>query len=173
MQPSLTRAGRRPLARTIVLLSSLGALAACGDETTAPVTNAPSRAAANTAAPSADPYTTSVDLSVGGLVPIYPYAGALVSVELTCSTNQLVNLTVDLEHEERQGGTKVFVQGSAPLVDVVCNEASGPYTVAVFPYFGTQFPPGRGTVRARVTSTQPGVEPASVTRRVRLVVPKE
>ena len=163
------RAGRRSLARTIVILLGLGALGACADETTAPAPNAPLRAAANTAASSQEPYTTSANLAVGGVVTLDPYAGALVSVSLTCSTSQLVDLTVDLEHEQREGGTKVLTQGSAFHPGVECGPSSGPYTVALFPYFGLQFPAGRGTVRARVTNTQPGVEPADVSRRVRLI----
>jgi hypothetical protein len=174
MHAFASRVGRRSVARTIFTLATAAALGACADETTAPAPHAPSRSAASitgsTAAPSPE-YTTSVDLGVGGVVTLSPYAGALVRVALTCSTNQLVDLVVDLEQElKEEGGLKSLVKGSSGVIPgVECGPATGPYTVAIFPSVRASFLTGRGTARARVTSTQPGVEPADVTRRVRMI----
>ena len=165
MQTFEPRAAHRPLARAIVILLGLGALAACGDATTAPTTNAPSRADANTTAPTLGS-TASANLDVVGAATIPGYAGALIGLELTCSTSQTVDLIVGLEQEQKQGSTKTLAQGLGVVLGVQCTPATAYATAVITPYPNTLFQPGRATVRALVTSN--GVNLAELTRRVRL-----
>jgi hypothetical protein len=65
------------------------------------------------------------------------------------------------------GAAKTLVQGSTTFHDVACSDASVGFPVGISPSSGA-FQPGRATVRARVANQQSWVEPAEVTRRVRV-----
>ena len=167
MHAFMPRAGRRSLARTIVVLSAAGALGACVDETTAPAPNAPSRVAANAAARSPEQLTTSVDLTVGR-VAISPVYGTTVRLAITCSAQEVFDIIVDLEQEQKPTGRKTLAKGSTTFDAITCSDAAAAFVVGISPYTGT-FQPGRATVRARIANYQPWVEPTDVTRRVRII----
>ena len=162
-----SRAGRWPLAVTLTLLATL---AACADRTTAPAVNTPSPAAANAAAPSPAPYTTTVDIVVERLAdsPIY---GTTVRLGLSCSTTQYFDLIVDLEQQVGSGKTKQLAQGSTTLFGYRCEPVNPALVVDISPTDPRfDFAPGRATVRAHIASFQPGVEPADITVKTRMVV---
>jgi len=166
MQIFAPRAGQ-PLARTILILAAAGALGACAEETTAPPPNAPSRAVANAAAPSPEQFVTSVDLAVGRVI-VSPVYGTTVEVAVTCSAQEVFDIVVDLEQDQREPGMKTLVQGSTTFPGITCTDASAGFAVGISPYTGG-FQPGRATVRARIANYQPWVEPTEVTRRVRVI----
>ena len=166
LQYLLTRAGRRPLARTTALLLGLVVLGACADETTAPTTNAASRAAPNAAVSPAQAIAVTIEQAA---IPS-GYAGAFVGLTVTCSTNQLVDVVAGVEQDQKLNGTKTLATGLGIVLNVECTPAGRPVLVPVTPYPGSQFQAGRATVNALVQSTQPGVEPANATRRMRLEV---
>ena len=164
MQAFTSRAGCRSLARTIVILTAAAALGACADETTAPGPRVPDRAALA----GVPGYTTSVDLAVSSIVLVDPkYGGTRVDLAVTCSSNEVFDVIVDLEQNQRVGATKTLVQGSATFHDVACSDASVGFPLGISPSSGA-FQPGRATVWARVANQQSWVEPAEVTRRVRV-----
>ena len=164
MQAFTLRAGRRSLARTIVILTAAAALGACADETTAPAQSAPSRAQLA----GSPGFTTSVDLAVYSIVLVDPkYGGTRVELAVTCSSNEVFDVIVDLEQDQRVGAAKTLVQGSTTFHDVACSDASVGFPLGISPASGA-FKPGRATVRARVANQQSWVEPAEVTRRVRV-----
>ena len=158
-----SRAGRRSLARTIVILTAAAALGACADDTTAPAQSAPSRAQFA----GLPVYTTSVDLAVYSIVDVDPLYGARVQLGVTCSANEVFDVVVDLEQDQKVGSTKTRVQGSATFPAISCSDASVGFSVAMSPSSGA-FQPGRATVRARLANQKSWVEPAEVTRRVRV-----
>jgi hypothetical protein len=166
MQAISLRAGRRPLARALVVAGVAALLGACAGETTAPVVNAPSRAV--TEARAAE-FTTSVDIFVGNVV-VSPVYGATVNVAVTCSgPTTTFDVMVGVEQELKDGNQKTVLQGTSTFDDVTCTDGSSSFWVSVNPNYGTlKFEPGRATVKAWVVNQQPGVEPASVTRRVRM-----
>jgi len=169
MEPFTARAGRRSLARTIVILLGLGALGACADETTAPAVNSPSHAAASAAAPSPEAYTTSVDLVVERVAdsPVY---GTTVRLGITCSTSQVFDLIIDLEQQVRGDKGRQVVQGSNTWPAYTCDQGKTSLISTISPNGKLGFEPGRATVRARIANYQPGVEPADITTRTRIVV---
>ena len=165
MQVFTPRAGRRPLARTVIVLGAAALLSACADDTTAPAPT-PSRAVMNTEARAAE-FTTSVEISVVNAL-VGPN-GATVRVAVTCSGPATFDVMVGVEQELRDGSTKGVVQGTSTFDAVTCSDGSSSFSVDVDPNYGTlQFEPGRATVKAWVVNQQPGVEPATVTRRVRM-----
>ena len=167
MQVFSSRAGRRPLARTLIVLGAAALLGACADETTAPAPTAPSRAVMNAEARGAE-FTTSVDISVGNVL-VSPAYGATVRVAVTCSASTTFDVMVGVEQELRDGSNKAFLQGTSTFDAVTCSDGSSSFSVDVDPNYGTlKFEPGRATVKAWVVNQQPGVEPATVTRRVRM-----
>ena len=166
MQTFTPRAGRRSLARTIVVLTAAVALGACADETTAPALNTPSRAATNAAARNAE-YTTSVELYAGG-VTVDPVYGATVQVAVSCSADATFDVVVDLDQEQKQPGTVTLVQGTNRFDAVTCTPGSAGFTLAIDPYTPGAFQVGRAILRAHIENQQPGVEPAELTRRVRV-----
>ena len=170
MQTYASRGGRWSLARTIVILAAVSALGACAGETTAPALDTPSHAAANAAAPSPEPYTATVDLVVERVAdsPVY---GTTVRIGVTCSTSQVFDLIVDLEQRVKtDGGNQQLVQGSSTWSAYPCDQGK---TSVIFAVSSTHpkldFRPGRGKVRARIENYQPGVQPADITTRVRIV----
>jgi hypothetical protein len=123
-------------------------------------------------APSPDPsYTTSVDIvvervSVGALYPT-----AAIRLSLSCSTPQKFDLIVDLAQTVKADQGKQLVQGSTELFGYQCDPVNPRLIVEIAPTDPSfAFEPGRGTVRARIAGYQPGVEPADVTTRTRIVV---
>ena len=170
MKPFTSRAGRRSLARTIVILAAAGALGACADATTAPAVNTPSHAAANAAAPSPESYTTSVDLVVERVAdsPIY---GTTVRLGLTCSTSQVFDVIIDLEQQVKADKGRQLVQGSNTWPGYTCDQGKVSLISTISPTNSKLgFVPGRATVRARIANYQPGVQPADITTRTRIVV---
>jgi len=169
MQSLLTRAGRRLLAHTIVILAAAGALGACANETTAPALNTPARVAANTVAPSPEPYTTSVDLVVERVADSPTY-GTTVRLGVACSTTQVFDLIIDLEQQVKTDKGKQLVQGSNTWSAYTCDQGKTSVISVISPTDGKlDFQLGRGKVRARIANYQPGVEPVDVTTRVRIV----
>ena len=169
MNAFILRAGRRSLARTIFAVAAASVLGACADETTAPALNTPSRAAANAAAPSPEPYTTSVDLVVERVADSPAY-GTTVRLGIACSTTQVVDIIVDLEQQVKSGNGKQLVQGSGIWPAYRCEQANPSVIIEVIPADPSfDFQLGRAKLRARIANYQPGVEPADVTTRVRIV----
>ena len=167
MQVFTPRAGRRPLAQTLIVLGVAALLGACADETTAPPPTTPSRAVTNAEARGTE-FTTSVEISVGNVL-VSPVYGATVRVAVTCSGPATFDVMVGVEQELRDGSKKVVVQGTSTFDAVTCSDGSSSFSVDVDPNYGTlKFEPGRATVKAWVVNQQPGVEPASVTRRLRM-----
>jgi len=168
MQAFTPRAGRRSLAHTIVILTAAAALGACADETTAPALNAPSRATTNAeAAARPEEYTTSVELFAGN-VTVDPMYGASVEVAVSCSESTTFDVVVELDQEQRQSGAVTFVQGSNRFDGVSCNPGSASFRLDIDPYTPGAFKVGRAMLRARIENQQPGVEPAELTRRVKV-----
>ena len=163
MQAYTPRAGRRSLARTIVILSAATVLGACANETTAPTAEAPSRPHLA----GLPEFTTSVDLSVGQ-VTVDPAYGATVRLAITCSANEVFDVVVDLQQERKAGMKRILVQGSGTFPALTCTDAIAGFAVPITQSTGA-FLTGRATVRARIANYQPWVEPADVTRRVRIV----
>ena len=167
MQFFTARAGRRSLAQTLVILTAVAALGACADETTAPTPSVPTHAA-YAGAPNQGPYTTFVDLGVYPTVTVDTLYGAIVQLGVTCSSNEVFDVIVDLEQEQKVGSTKTRVQGTSTFQALACSEGSAGFFVAISPASGA-FQPGRATVRARIANQQSWVEPVEVTRRARVV----
>ena len=168
MQAFTPRAARRSLARTIVMLTAAATLGACADETTAPAANAPLRAAANAQAASRpDQYTTSVDLFAGN-VTVDPVYGTSVEVAVSCSSDATFDVVVELDQEQRQAGAMTLVQGSNRFDGVMCTTGSASFRLDIDPYTPGAFQVGRAMLRARIENQQPDVEPAALTRRVKL-----
>jgi hypothetical protein len=164
MRSFKSRAGRRSLAQTILIVTAAAALGACADETTAPARNVPSRAARAEAPNQA--YSTSVDLSVFSPVSVNPLY-ATVGLAVTCSSDATFDVIVELEQSQKVGSAKTVVQGSTTFPAVACSDGSSSFSVTILPSSGA-FQPGRATVRARIANPQSSVEPAEVTRRVRM-----
>ena len=162
MQAFIPRAGRRSLARTIFVLAAASALSACAAETTAPALNPSPRAHL-----AATVYTTTVDLYVGSHITVHPADGAAVAVAVSCSANTTFDVIVELEQQQKTGATKTTVSGSHTFPGLMCTTGSAGYTAVFLPTTGA-FKRGGATVRARIENTQPGVEPAELTRRARL-----
>jgi len=168
MQAFTLRAGRRSLASTIVMLTAVAALGACADEATAPARNTPSRAAINAeAAARAAEYTTSVELYAGG-VTVDPVYGASVEVAVSCSADATFDVVVELDQEQRQAGAVTLVYGSNRFDGVMCTPGSAGFRLDIDPYTPGTFQVGRAMLRARIENQQPGVEPAALTRRVKV-----
>ena len=168
MQVFTPRAGRRSLARTIVILTAAATLGACADETTAPAVNAPSRAATNAeAAPRPEQYPTSVELYAGN-VTVDPMYGATVEVAVSCSADATFDVVVQLDQEQRQPGAVTLVQGSNRFDGVTCSPGSAGFRLEIDPYTPGEFKVGRAMLRVHIENQQPGVEPAELTRRVKV-----
>ena len=168
MQLSAMRAGRRPLARTIIILAAAGALGGCADATTAPAPNPAPATSSDMLARSPDQYTTSVDLAVVGATysPVY---GTVVQLSIACSTTEVLDLGFGLMQEWAERGSKVRIEGSTTIERITCTPTPTSYAVQVSPYYGTtQFQPGRATAYGQVLRQPEWVEPAQVTRRVRV-----
>jgi hypothetical protein len=173
MQAYDSRGGRRSLALTIVILAAAGALGACAGETTAPTQRTPSLALANTAAPSAEPYTTSVDLVVERVADSPTY-GTTVRIGVECSASTVFDLIIELEQQVKVGKGRQLVEGSNTWSAYPCDQGKTSVISAISPTFPKLgFTLGRATVRARIANYQPGVEPADVTSRVRIVAGEE
>ena len=166
MQAFTPRAGRRSLARTIFMLAAASALSACAAETTAPPPQ-PRTRANGAEGLAATVYTTTVDLYVGSHITVHPADGAAVAVAVSCSANTMFDVIVELEQQQKTGATKTTVSGSHTFPGLTCTTGSAGYTAVIFPTTGA-FKRGGATVRARIENTQPGVEPAELTRRARL-----
>ena len=170
MRTSRSRAGGRPLARTIVILAAVAALGACVDASTSPVLNAPSRAAASAAAPTTEPYTTSVDLVVER-VAVSDVYGTVVRLGITCSSKTAFDVIVELEQSVKSDKGRQTVQSSNEYAAYPCEEG---HTSVNFDMTSLNsklgFEPGRGMVHARIANYQPGVEPAEISTRTRIVV---
>ena len=165
-----SRAGRRPLARTIIILAAAGALGGCADTTTAPALNASSHATASAAAPSPEPYTTSVDLVVERVAHSDVY-GTDLRLGITCSSTQVFDVIVELEQSVKSGKGREIVRASNEWAAYTCDEGHTSVIFAMSPIDSKlDFEPGRGTVRARIANYQPGVQPADITTRARIVV---
>ena len=170
MFTSLSRAGERPLARTIAILAAAGALVACADATTAPMPNAPSHATASAAAPSPEPYTTSVDLVVER-VAVSDVYGTVLRLGITCSSMQVFDVIVELEQSVKSDKGRQTVRASNDWTAYTCDEGQTSVNFTMSPIDSKlDFEPGRGTVRARIANYQPGVQPADITTRTRIVV---
>ena len=167
---SRSRVGGRPLAQMIVIFAAAGALGACADASTAPVLNAPSQATANAAAPSPEPNTTSVDLVVER-VAVSDVYGTNLRLGITCSSKQVFDVIVELEQSVKSDKGRQTVQASNDWTAYTCDEG---HTSVIFDMTPIDaklgFEPGRGTVRARIANYQPGVQPADITTRARIVV---
>ena len=169
MHTSSTRAGHRSLARTIIVLAAAVTLGACDNETTAPALNTPARAAANTAAPSPEPYTTSVDLVVERVADSPAY-GTTVRLGLSCSTTQVFDIVLDLEQQVKSDKGKQVVQGTGEWPRYTCDPENPSAIIEIIPaVFGSDFELGRAKLRARIANYQPGVQPIDFTTRVRIV----
>ena len=166
MQVFTARASRRSIARTIFIVAAASVLGACAHEATAPALNAPVRANAAEALARTS-YATTVDLYVGSAISIHPADGAAVAVAVSCSGNTTFDVVVELEQQQKTGATKTTVSGSHTFPGLACTTGSAGYTAVVLPMTGA-FQRGGATVRARIENTQPGVEPAEITRRARL-----
>jgi hypothetical protein len=168
MLTSLPRAAGRPLARTIVILAAAGTLGACADTTTAPVPNVPSQATAPATAATPEPYTTSVDLVVERVADSDLY-GTVLRLGITCSAKQVFDVIVELEQSVRSEQGRQTIQASNAYTAYTCEEG---HTSVLFNMVSGDklgFEPGRATVRARIANYQPGVEPADITTRTRIV----
>jgi hypothetical protein len=168
MQTYASRARLRSLARTFVILAA-SALGACAGETTAPTHHAPSLASTNSAAPSTEPYATSVNLVVERVADSPTY-GTTVRVGVTCSASTVFDLIIELEQQVKGDKGRQLVQGSRTYSAYPCDDRNAAVISTISPSsteLGFQL--GRATVRARIANYQPGVEPADVTSRVRIV----
>ena len=169
------RAGRRPLARTLAILTALMAtavLGACSDETTAPApaVNVPPRAEqADAAAPSPEQFETKVDLAVlDKRVTFNTSTGyALVRVAFTCSTYDIFDVVVEMQQDQKNGGQSSTVSGTTTLDAVDCTTGTTAITVAIAPQSGA-FVSGNAMVTARIANYEPWVIPTEVRRRVRV-----
>ncbi len=170
MFTSPSRAGRRPLARTIVILAAAGALGACADATTAPALEAASQDMASAAAPSPEPYTTSVDLVVERVAVSDAY-GTVLRLGITCSSKQVFDVIVELEQSVKSEKGRQTVQASNTWTAYTCEEGHTSVYFNMSPIDSKLgFEPGRGMVHARIANYQPGVQPADITTRARIVV---
>lgn len=167
---SLSRAGGRPLARMIVIVAAAGAFVACADASTAPVLGTPSHATANAAAPTPEPYTTSVDLVVERVADSDIY-GTVLRLGITCSSTQVFDVIVELEQSVKSDKGRQTVRASNAWTAYPCEEGHTSVNFDMSP-IGSKlgFEPGRGTARARIANYQPGVQPADITTRTRIVV---
>jgi hypothetical protein len=163
-----SRAGLRPLAAIIGLVAS-ATLGACADATTAPAVNTPSRASA-AEAPAPGLLNTTVTLSAASRASFYPNGYAAIDVAVSCSTNATFDVVVDLEQQQKAGATRITVAGSdTTATQVECTTGAGiSWTAAIVPTTGA-FRRGGGTVRMYIANYQPGVTPAEIEKRVRLV----
>lgn len=176
MQVFTPRAARRPLARTVAILTALAAtavLGACSDETTAPAPalNAPPRAAqAETAAPSPEQFETKVDLTILDKRITFNTSTGYASfrIGLSCSAYEIFDVIVDLQQDQRNAGqSSTTVSGTTTLEDVDCTTGTSSITLSIAPQGGT-FVGGTATVTARIANHQPWVMPTEVRRRVRV-----
>jgi hypothetical protein len=171
MQSILSRAARRPLAQMIVILAAAGAFTACAESTTAPAVNASSLTTANPAeAPSPEAYTTSVDLVVERVADSDAY-GTVLRLGVTCSAKTVFDVNVELEQSVKVGKGRQTIQSSNTFTAYACDEGHTSINFMVSPTDAKlTFEPGRGTVHAWIANYQPGVEPADITTRTRIVV---
>jgi hypothetical protein len=168
------RAGRRPLARTIAVLTVLTAtavLGACSDETTAPTPalSAPPRAGqTDAAAPSPEQLETKVDLAIlDKRVTFNTLTGyALVRVAFSCSTYDIFDVVVEMQQDQKNGGQSSTVSGTNTIDAIDCTTGTTAITVAILPE--SDFVSGTATVTARIANYQPWVIPTEVRRRVRV-----
>ena len=168
------RAGRRPLARTLTILTVLTAtavLGACSDETTAPATalSAPPRAEqAAAAAASPEQLETKVDLAVlDKRVSFNTSTGyALVRVAFSCSTYDIFDVVVEMQQDQKNGGQSSTVSATNTIDAIDCTTGTTAITVALLPE--SAFVSGTGTVTVRIANYQPWVIPTEVRRRVRV-----
>jgi len=161
-----SRAGLRPLAAIIGLVAS-ATLAACADTTTAPAAHAPPRASA-AEAPAPGLLGTTVTLSAASRGSFYPAGGASIDVAVSCSAYETFDVIVELEQQQKAGGTRITVAGADSIPEVDCTAAAGGWTSMVVPVIGA-FQRGSATVRMRMVNYQPWVTPATLEKRVRLV----
>jgi hypothetical protein len=168
MQLYTSRAGRRPVARTVIVIAAAVALGACADETTAPTPATAPRAVANTLVPAPSPYTTTVNLQVVGAT-FSPTGGTVVQLSIACSTTEVLDLAFGLMQERNDRRSKMTLEGMTTITDITCTPTATSYAVRVEPFYGTeQFQPGRATAYGRVLGQPAWVEPAEVSRRVRI-----
>ena len=163
-----TRADLRSLAGTVVVFAAAVALGACAGEVTTPTQRVSSLASA-TAAPSTEPYTTTVNLVVERVADSPTY-GTTVRVGVECSSSTVFDLIIELEQQVKVGKGRQLVQGSNTWSAYQCDQGKTSVISSISPTFPKLgFDLGRATVHARIANYQPGVEPADVTSRVRIV----
>jgi hypothetical protein len=167
MKAYSSRAGLRSLATIIGLVAS-ATLGACADETTAPAVNTPSRAsAAEASAP--EQFNTTVTLSAASRASFYPGGNAEIEVAVYCSATDTFDVVVELEQQQKAGATKTTVAGADTVQAVQCTTGEAKsWTSVIVPTTGA-FQRGGATVRMRMENYQPWVNPAELTKRVRVV----
>ena len=164
-----SRVGAQPLTRVIVILAVAGALSACADATTEPTLNLPSQAATSAEAPTTEPYTTSVGLVVERVADSDTY-GTVLRLGITCSSKQVFDVIVDLEQSVKSAKGRDTIHASNEWLGYTCDEGHTSVLFSMATGSKLGFEPGRAIARARIANYQPGVEPADVTTRTRIVV---
>jgi hypothetical protein len=97
--------------------------------------------------------------------------GTTVRLGISCSTSQVFDVIIDLEQQVRADKGKQLVQGSNTWPAYTCDQGKTSLISTISPDNNKLgFEPGRATVRARIANYQPGVEPADITTRTRIVV---
>lgn len=172
MQVLPTRAGRRSLAQTIVILTATAVLGACGDEATAPVSAlgaAPRAAQAEAAAPAPEQFETKVELAILDKQIFFNTSTGYVVVRaaVSCSAYEIFDVVLEVQQDRKNGGQASTVVGTATREDVDCTDGSASFSLSVAPQGGT-FVTGNATVTARIANYQPWVIPTEVKRRVRM-----
>lgn len=172
MQVFTPRAGRRPLARIIAILTASAVLGACSDETTAPApaTNALPRAVqGDAAAPSPEQFETKVDLAVLDKRITFNTSTGLASLRAaaSCSAYEIFDVIVELRQDQKTGGASQTVSGVTTLEDFDCIVGTSTFTLTIAPQGGT-FVSGTATVTVRIANYQPWVIPTEVRRHVRV-----
>ena len=173
MQAFTPRVGRRPLARTLAILTALtatAALGACSDETTAPALNAPPRdVQAEAAAPSPEQFETKVDLAILDKRVTFNTSTGYASVRaaVSCSAYDIFDVILEMRQDQKNGTGSSTVSGATTLASFNCLAGTNTFTVLIAPQGGA-FESGTATVTARIANYQPWVIPTDVRRRVRV-----
>lgn len=175
MQPFTPRVGRRPLARTLAILTALTAtavLGACSDETTAPapaLEASPRAAQTEAAAPSPEQFETKVDLAILDKRVTFNTSTGYASVRaaVSCSAYDIFDVILEMRQDQKNGTGSLTVSGATTLASFNCMAGTNTFTVLIAPQGGT-FEGGTATVTARIANYQPWVIPTEVRRRVRV-----
>ena len=97
--------------------------------------------------------------------------GTVLRLGITCSSNQVFDVIVELEQSVKSEKGRETVRASSDWTAYPCDEGHTSVNFTMSPINSKLgFEPGRGTVHAWIANYQPGVQPADVTTRARIVV---